>query len=262
MGEVMPRPLVTGLVALLFVANTINVGADLAAMGEAAKLVAGFDQHAFTICFALRLAGAAAFHSLSRYARFLTVLTFSLFAYVAMMFLMPLDWKAIGAGLIGLHPNLHRKRRHHHRRDLRHHHQPLSLLLAERPGGGGSRPERGRHPLIDGPREAPSAFTRIRIDTIAGMLVSNLIALAIMIATAATLHADGVTNINTAADAARRWKPIAGRFAFACSASASSAPVCWRFRCWRDRRPMRSAKRAAGRPAWTTCPGRRAASTR
>src|SRR5580692_10361352 len=52
MGEVLPRWLVTGLVALLFLANMINVGADLAAMGEAAKLVAGFNEHAFTIFFA------------------------------------------------------------------------------------------------------------------------------------------------------------------------------------------------------------------
>src|SRR5277367_877581 len=53
MAQVMPRSAVTALVALLFVANTINVGADLAAMGEAARLVAGFGQHAFTILFAL-----------------------------------------------------------------------------------------------------------------------------------------------------------------------------------------------------------------
>src|ERR1700759_4607199 len=52
MGQVMPRPLVMGLLALLFIANTINVGADLAAMGEAAKLVLGFNQHAFTLGFA------------------------------------------------------------------------------------------------------------------------------------------------------------------------------------------------------------------
>ena len=53
MGQVMPRPLVLGLLALLFIANTVNVGADVAAMGEAAKLVTGLNQHAFTIFFAL-----------------------------------------------------------------------------------------------------------------------------------------------------------------------------------------------------------------
>jgi Mn2+/Fe2+ NRAMP family transporter len=70
------------------------------------------------------------------------------------------------------------------------------------------------HPLIDQPREGPQAISRIRVDTIAGMLASNLVALAIMIATAATLHAHGVTTINSAAEAAQALKPIAGRFAF------------------------------------------------
>src|SRR6185312_5834431 len=63
--------------------------------------------------------------------------------------------------------------------------------------------------------EAPEAFARIRVDTIAGMFASNVIALAIMIATAATLHAHGKTDIQTAADAAKALEPIAGRFAFA-----------------------------------------------
>ena len=106
MGQVMPRPLVLGLLALLFIANTINVGADLAAMGAAAKLVTGLNEHAFTLFFAFLSLGLQLFIPYRKYARFLMVLTFSLFAYVAIMFLLPLDWKAIGAGLIGLHPNL------------------------------------------------------------------------------------------------------------------------------------------------------------
>ena len=106
MREVMPRGLVTGLVTLLFIANTINVGADLAAMGAAAKLVTGFGQHTFTIGFAPASLGLQLFVPYRRYARFLTILTFSLFAYVAMLFMIKLDWTEIGAGLIGLHPQL------------------------------------------------------------------------------------------------------------------------------------------------------------
>src|SRR4051812_39298488 len=106
MAQIIPRPVVMGLLALLFIANTINVGADLAAMGEAAKLVLGFNQHAFTLFFAFLSLGLQLFIPYRKYARLLTVLTFSLFAYVALMFLLPLDWKEIGAGMIGLHPNL------------------------------------------------------------------------------------------------------------------------------------------------------------
>lgn len=215
MGQVMPRPLVMGLLALLFAANTINVGADLAAMGEAAKLVLGFNQHAFTLAFAVLSLGLQLFIPYRRYARFLTVLTFSLFAYVALMFMIPLDWPAIGGGLIGLQPIPSE--------------QAATTIVAifgttispylffwqsaQEVEEVDQKPE--EKPLLEAPRQAPEAIERIRIDTIAGMAMSNLIALAIMIATAATLHAHGVSNINSAADAAQALKPIAGRFAFA-----------------------------------------------
>ena len=214
MGQVMPRPLVLTLLALLFMANTINVGADLAAMGEAAKLVTGLNQHAFTIFFALLSLGLQLFIPYRRYARFLMVLTFSLFAYVAIMFLLPLDWKAIGAGLIGLHPNLTESAATTIVAIFGTTISPYLFFWQSAQEVEEVDQDDEAHPLIDQPREAPAAIERIRIDTIAGMLASNLIALAIMIATAATLHAHGVTNINTAADAAQALKPIAGRFAF------------------------------------------------
>ena len=215
MGRILPRQVVGLLVALLFVANTINVGADLAAMGEATKLVTGWNAHAATIVCALVSLTLQFFIPYRRYARFLMVLTFSLFAYVALLFMIKLDWVAIGAGLIGLHADL----------------SPgaattivaifgttISPYLffwqsAQEVEEVDQRPD--EHPLVDAPLEAPEELIRIRIDTIVGMLASNIIALAIMVATAATLHAHGVTNINTAADAAKALEPIAGRFAFA-----------------------------------------------
>src|SRR5580704_15387612 len=215
MAAVMPRWVVTLLVALLFAANTINVGADLAAMGEAARLVTGFGEHEFTILFALVSLGLQLFIPYRRYARFLTVLTFSLFAYVALLFMLKLDWGAIGAGLIGLHPNLTND-------------AAVTIVAifgttispylffwqsAQEVEEVDQKPD--EHPLVDAPKEAPAALSRIRLDTIAGMLASNLIALAIMIVTAATLNKAGVTNIQTAGDAARALEPIAGRFAFA-----------------------------------------------
>jgi Mn2+/Fe2+ NRAMP family transporter len=213
MAQVMPRPLVMALLVLLFIANTINVGADLAAMGEAAKLVMGFNQHAFTLFFAFLSLGLQLFIPYRRYARFLMVLTFSLFAYVAIMFLLPLDWKEIGAGMIGLHPNLTESAATTIVAIFGTTISPYLFFwqCAQEVEEVDQQPS--EHPLIDRPREGPQAI--IRIDTIAGMFASNLVALAIMIATAATLHQHGVTNINTAADAAQALKPIAGRFAFA-----------------------------------------------
>jgi len=213
MGEVMPNWLVTGLVALLFIANTINLGADLAAMGEAARLVAGFGGHAFTIAFALVSLVLQLFISYRRYARFLTVLTLSLFAYVAVLFMIHLDWAKIGLSLIGVGADL----------------SPdaattivalfgttISPYLffwqsAQEVEEVGQRPS--SRPLVEAPAQAPGALHRIEVDTIAGMFVSNAVSIAIIVSTAATLHQAGVTNIQTAADAAKALAPLAGRFA-------------------------------------------------
>jgi len=214
MSDVLPRGLVTALVALLFLANTINVGADLAAMGEAAKLVAGFGEHGFTLFFAILSLGLQMFIPYRRYARFLMVLTLSLFAYVAVAFMIPLDWSQIGAGMIGLHA------------DLSEHAATIIVaifgttispyLFFWQSAQEVEEVDQSRHkkPLVDDPKEAPHAYSRIRLDTIAGMFISNAIALAIMISTAATLHRAGVTKIDTAAEAAKALEPLAGHFAF------------------------------------------------
>jgi len=214
MGQVMPRPLVLGLLALLFVANTVNVGADLAAMGEAAKLVTGLNQHAFTIFFAVLSLGLQLFIPYRKYAQLLMVLTFSLFAYVALMFMLPLDWMKIGAGVIGLHPNLTESAATTIVAIFGTTISPYLFFWQSSQEVEEVDQNADEHPLIDRPREGPEAISRIRIDTIAGMLASNLVALAIMIATAATLHQHGITTINSAAEAASALKPIAGRFAF------------------------------------------------
>ncbi|HVV29077.1 MAG TPA: divalent metal cation transporter [Rhizomicrobium sp.] len=214
MAGILPRPVIGLLVALLFVTNTVNVGADLAAMGEAAKLVTGFNQHAFTILFALVSLTLQLFMPYRRYARFLMMLTFSLYAYVAVLFLLKLDWAAIGAGLIGLHPHLSRDAATTIVAIFGTTISPYLFFWqsAQEVEEVGEHPD--EQPLLRDPKEAPEAIGRIRIDTIAGMFISNMIALSIMIATAATLNPHGVTDIRTAAQAAEALRPLAGPFAF------------------------------------------------
>jgi Mn2+/Fe2+ NRAMP family transporter len=213
MGDVMPKWLVGGLVALLFIANTINLGADLAAMGEAAKLVVGFGQHEFTIAFALFSLVLQLFIPYRRYARFLTVLTLSLFAYGAVLFFIHLDWAKIGLSLIGVGADL----------------SPGAATTIVALFGTTISPylffwqsaqeveevdqKSWRKPLLEAPAQARRALQRIKVDTIAGMFVSNAIAIAIMVSTAATLHQAGITNIQTAAQAAKALAPVAGKFA-------------------------------------------------
>lgn len=218
MCKVMPRRLVLGLIALLFLANTINIGADLAAMGEAAELVLGSNSpwvgHGFTVFFALFSLTLQLLVPYKRYARFLTVLTFSLLTYAAVLLLLELDWGAIAAGLAGIDAAL----------------TPAAATVIVAVFGTTISPylffwqsaqeveeiahDDAQHPLEKAPREAPQALVDIRIDTMAGMFASNAIALAIMIATAATLHQAGITRIETAAQAADALRPIAGDFAF------------------------------------------------
>lgn len=214
MTQVLPGPVVMALLALLFIANTINVGADLAAMGSAARLVTGWSLHGFILFFAVLSLGLQLFIPYRRYSRFLMVLTFSLFAYVAILFLLPLDWSAIGSGMIGLGAALNENAAITIVAIFGTTISPY-LFLWQSAQEVEEVDQDKLQPLLKAPDEAEEAISRIRLDTVAGMLASNLIALAIMIATAATLHQNGVTNIETAADAAQALKPIAGPFAFA-----------------------------------------------
>ena len=77
------------------------------------------------------------------------------------------------------------------------------------------RADPSARPLVRAPGQAPREFERIRLDTAIGMAFANLVALAIIFTTAATLHAHGVTDIETSAQAASALRPLAGDFAFA-----------------------------------------------
>ena len=213
MGGILPRWLVTGLVVLLFLANTINIGADLAAMGEAAQLVVGTGAHIFTALFAFGSLLLQLFVPYRRYARFLKWLTLTLLAYVALLFLVKLDWSGVARGLVW--PAISGK---------------AAIVTIVAIFGTTISPylffwqssqeveeveaDDASEPLVDAPWQARRAFRRMRLDTFFGMAVSNLVALAIIMGTAATLHAAGKTDIATAADAARALEPVAGKFAF------------------------------------------------
>ncbi|HEY0302444.1 MAG TPA: divalent metal cation transporter, partial [Rhizomicrobium sp.] len=214
MGAVMPAPIVLSLVALLFVANTINIGADVAAMGAAARLVAGGGEHVFTIFFALLSIGLQMFIPYKRYARFLTVLTLSLFSYVALVFMIHLDWAQVALGMIGVHGDLDKAAAVTIVAIFGTTISPYLFFWQSSQEVEEVDHHADQKPLVQAPEQAPRAFARMRIDTISGMAVSNLVALAIMISTAATLHAAGKTDIQSAADAAQALKPIAGDFAF------------------------------------------------
>jgi NRAMP (natural resistance-associated macrophage protein)-like metal ion transporter len=209
-----PRRIVGLLIGILLIANIINIGADLSAMAASASLVAGGGEHMFVIAFAAVSTLLQLYVPYRQYARFLKWLTLSLFAYVGVVLLVHIDWKAALLGLVWP-------------RDLSS--AALLTIVAvlgttispylffwqsaqEAEEIAGSPKEK---PIRQAPRSAPAQFRRMRLDTFVGMAFSNLIAIAIMLAAAATLHVQGVTQIESAAQAAEALRPIAGNFAFA-----------------------------------------------
>ena len=209
-----PSWLVRTVVLLLLTANIINLGADLGAMGAALRLLLGGSTKLYTVCFGVVCVVTEVFFSYAAYASFLKWLTLSLFAYVAVVFAVHVPWdQALLATVV---PHL--------AFDSAHATALVAVLgttispylffwQAALEVEDGQR--RGAPPLCQDPDNAPGQLTRIRTDTIAGMGMSNVIAIFIIFATAATLHASGVTDIQTSSQAAEALRPIAGAFTFA-----------------------------------------------
>ncbi len=210
-----PNWLLQVLVFLLVSANTINLGADLGAMAEAFVLVVpGPPKWLLIVFFATICVYAQVFLQYTRYVAVLKWLTLALFAYFAALLTTHIDAKALWLGLVW--PRLEWSSTY------------LTTVVAL--FGTTISPYlffwqaaqevedihayRRRHSLNHSPQQGGPALHRIEIDTLVGMAFSNLVALAIVITTAATLNKQGIMDIQTSAQAAEALRPIAGEFAF------------------------------------------------
>lgn len=213
MARILPRPAVQVIVVLLLIANSVNIGADIAAMGAAARLVLGWGETVFAILFTALSLVLQVFVPYHRYVHVLKWLTLALFAYVGILFSVQIDWRAVVLGTFW--PQVAWTQ------------DSLTVVVAvfgttispylffwqsaeeveeERLTGSGS--------LLDHPEDAPGELNRISFDTYVGMAFSNLISFFIILTTAMTLNTAGVTGIETSAQAAEALRPIAGDFAF------------------------------------------------
>jgi len=206
--------LMSGAVLLLLVANMINLGADLAAMGAALQLLIDGPQQFYAIVFALVCVILEVFVSYARYFTVLKWLTLSLFAYVAVVLSVNVPWGEAFQGLLVPRMVFDGD---HAMAVIAILGTTLSPYLFFWQAGEEVEELHRRHlaRLSANPRNAGDELSRIRTDTLVGMGLSHLIALFIIIATGATLHAGGVTEIQTSAQAAEALRPIAGPFAFA-----------------------------------------------
>ncbi len=209
-----PKSLLRSVVGLLLIANVINLGADLGAMGAALALLIPGPVLLYTIIFGVVSISLEVLISYDRYARILKWTTLSLLSYVAVLFVADVSWGQAMRGI--LVPSFTFDKAH-------------AMALVAIFGttispylffwqAGQEVEEQHRHhtkPLCIAPREAGPELKRIRTDTLVGMGFSHFTALAIILATAATLNAHGVTEIASAAQAANALRPIAGDMAFA-----------------------------------------------
>jgi NRAMP (natural resistance-associated macrophage protein)-like metal ion transporter len=209
-----PKPLLYFIVSLLLIANTINIAADLGAMGDALELIVGGHSGIYIVFFALVSLTLQIFIPFPRYAPILKWLTLALFAYVGTVLVVhvPLEEALTGA----LWPHLSFTRDY------------IATLVAvfgttispylffwqASQEVEAQRATPGDEPLKEAPGQARSQLNRIKVDTYIGMIFSNLIALCIMLTTAVTLHAAGVVDIQSANQAAEALRPLAGDFAF------------------------------------------------
>jgi Mn2+/Fe2+ NRAMP family transporter len=203
-----------GLVGLLLIANVINLGADLGAMGAALKLLINGPLLLYVAAFGVVSILLEIFVRYSRCVSILKWLSLSLFSYVATVFAVQVPWRDVGYHLIVP--------------DISWNAAYLTVVVAVFGTTispylffwqAGQEVEEEKEdpnakPLKRAPEQASRELRRIRIDTWVGMGFSNLIALCIIVTASATLHAHGITNIQTSAQAAEALRPIAGRFAF------------------------------------------------
>ncbi len=209
-----PPGVLLSVVFLLLIANILNIAADVAAMGEVAELVTGFDRHLMTAFFVFVTLVLQVFVPYHRYVFFLKWLTLSLLAYAAVLFTVHVPWGEVALRTVwpSFKPNA----------------EAAAVIVAvfgttispylffwqasEEVEDMLAAPDAA--PLVRDARAAETELRRIRWDTWSGMFYSDITAYFIILATAVTLNVAGITDINTAAQAASALRPLAGEFAY------------------------------------------------
>ena len=209
-----PAPLLYVLVGLLVVANTINIGADLGAMAAALRLLFDAPLVVYIVAFVVVTVLLEVFMRYSRYAFVLRWLTLSLFAYVGTVVVVGVPWGTVAKNLVLPHISLASNYLTVVVAVFGTTISPYLFFWQAGEEVEDEKEDRNARPLIKAPLQAPKQLARIQLDTIVGMGFSNIIALFIMLTTAATLNAHGVKDIETSAQAAEALRPIAGEFAF------------------------------------------------
>ncbi|MET0220242.1 MAG: divalent metal cation transporter [Tardiphaga sp.] len=208
-----PATLLHVIVSLLFIANVINIGADLGAMADATKLLIGGPGIAYVVLFGVLSVTAQIFLNYKRYVSVLKWLTLCLFSYVGALAVVKVDWSAALMGILIPRITWSEDYLTTVVAILGTTISPYLFFWQASQEAEEERIDPDKDPLIEKPIGASMEFSRIRADTITGMAFSNLIAISIIITAAATLNATGKTDIQSSAQAAEALRPVAGALA-------------------------------------------------
>jgi NRAMP (natural resistance-associated macrophage protein)-like metal ion transporter len=209
-----PGWLLYAVIGVLLVANTINIGADIGAMAASLEMLGGGSRFGYVLGFGALCAGLQVFIPYRRYVPYLRWLCLSLFAYVAVAFVVRMPWgdvlKAAFVPSFGW--------------------SAASVMAIAAIFGTTISPylffwqaseeveeqqlDAGESPLKDAPEQSGDQLGRMTTDTWFGMAVSNLVGFFVILTAAAVFHANGITNIQTTSQAAEALRPVAGRFAY------------------------------------------------
>ena len=209
-----PMQLLAPLILLLLVANTINIGADLGAMGASLHLLVGGSALWGAVGFGLVSMLLQIFVPYSSYVSILKWLTLAVFAYVAIPFAIDVPWREVVLETIVPHLSFTPEYLTAFVAVIGTTISPYLFFWQASQEVEDLRAAPAELPLKRARRQAPRQLARIDADTYVGMGVSNVVALFIILTAAVTLHQHGVTDIDTAAQAAEALRPIGGRYAF------------------------------------------------
>jgi NRAMP (natural resistance-associated macrophage protein)-like metal ion transporter len=212
MRKRLPRTLAYALAAMVIVANTFNVGADLGGMGAATAMLLGVPAEAAVFLFGVGLVAAQMWLSYGTIARIFKWLTLTLFAYVVTAFVVRPPWPTVFLHFAVPHLSFDSRWLATMVGVLGTTITPYlffwqSSLMVEEEKERGKTTQRARRGTDQ------QSVSDMHADVNAGMIFSNVVAFFIIVTTAATLGAHGKHDIATAQQAAEALRPLAGRFA-------------------------------------------------
>ena len=209
--EKFPRPLIAAAAVALFVANTLNVGADLAGMADAAEVLTGLNSHVFVVVFGVGIAWAIIRFRYHQIASILKWLALVLLAYVVAAFQTGISWRQVATEAFAVSwPRG----------------EALGMLVAilgttispylffwQASQEVEEEKAMGRRLLVRREGATSRQLADRRLDVGVGTFFSNLVMFFVILTTARTLHVHGLTRLETSREVAEALRPLAGRFA-------------------------------------------------